>query len=278
MRLEPVNPSQRLAYAIGLAAAAHAALILGIRFGAPTLPSAPAMPALEIVLSTAGLETEPDDEAEYFGTENRAGGGNTAEQVKARLPEPDINPSEGADVAGADPRQPSPMSGSEDRDLVATRENDDQQVMQDLLPEQPSTAAAARRTITLAPVATSRNPKERFLSVNTRQTLFAGYLADWKSKVERVGTLNFPDEAQRMRREGGPVLEVALRSDGSVAEIVVKQSSGDKRLDQAAVRILKLASPFDPFPRELRDRFEILRFAYEWRFLDGTASARRQPR
>lgn len=278
MKIEPVSPQRRLAYAIGLAAAVHAAIILGVKFGIPEIPFSPALPALEIVLSTAGLETEQDDEAEYFGTENRAGGGNTAEQVRARLPEPDISPSEGEDVAGADPREPSPMSGSKDRDLIATRRNEDQQVLQDLQPEQPNNVTAARRTITLAPVATSRNPKERFLTVNTRQTLFAGYLADWKSKVERVGTLNFPDEAARMKREGGPVLEVALRSDGSVAEILVRESSGDKSLDQAAVRILKLASPFDPFPRELRDRFEILRFAYEWRFLDGPTLASGQRR
>ena len=129
--------------------------------------------------------------------------------------------------------------------------------------------AAARKILTLAPVATSRSPKERFLSVNTRQTLFAQYLVDWKSKVERVGTLNFPDEARRLHMEGSPVLEVALNSDGSIAEILVRQSSGEKSLDQAAIRILQLASPFDPFPRELRDRFEVLRFAYEWRFLDG---------
>lgn len=273
MRLEPSSPSQRLAYAILLAAMVHAALILGIRFGAPHIPSTPAMPVLEIVMSTVGLETDPNDEAEYLGTENRAGSGNTAEQVRARLPEPELSPSEGEDLAGADQRKSSPMSGSRDRDLIATRRNEEQQVLQDLLPEQPDTVVQARRTITLAPVATSRNPRERFLSVNTRQTLFAGYLDDWKAKVERVGTLNFPDEAQRLKREGGPVLEVALKSDGSVAEILVRQSSGDKALDQAAVRILKLASPFDPFPRELRDRFEILRFAYEWQFLDGPTTA-----
>lgn len=278
MRLEPSGPSQRLAYAILLAAMAHAALILGIRFGAPHIPSTQAMPVLEIVMSTVGLESDPDDDSEYFGTENRAGGGNTAEQVRARLPEPELSPSEGEDIAGADRRKSSPMSGSRDRDLIATRQNEEQQVLQDLLPEQPDTVVLARRTITLAPLATSRDPRERFLSVNTRQTLFAGYLTDWKAKVERVGTLNFPDEAQRLKREGGPVLEVALRSDGSVAEILVRQSSGDKALDQAAVRILKLASPFDPFPRELRDRFEILRFAYEWQFLDRPAVAGSQSR
>jgi len=278
MRLEPTSPAQRLAYAIVLAAMAHAAVILGIKFGAPHIPSTSAMPVLEIVMSTIGLESDPDDEAEYFGTENRVGAGNTAEQVRARLPEPDLSPSEGEDAAGDDSRKSAPVSGSQDRDLIATRQNEEQQVRQDLLPEQPATVVVARRTITLAPVATSRNPRERFLSVNTRQTLFAGYLDDWKAKVERVGTLNFPHEAQRMKREGGPVLEVALRSDGSVAEILVQQSSGDKALDQAAIRILKLASPFDPFPRELRDRFELLRFAYEWRFLEGEPLARSQSR
>jgi protein TonB len=264
-----LNPSQRLTYAIGVAALAHALLILGVEFLEPRIPDSPAMPALEIVLSTDGLEAPPDEEAEYFGTADQQGDGNTEDQVRARLPEPETAPSPGEDVSGADPREPSPMSGSEEQDLVATRNNPDQRIRQDLLPEQPSSVAAARKILTLAPVATSRSPKERFLSVNTRQTLFAQYLVDWKSKVERVGTLNFPDEARRLRMEGSPVLEVALNSDGSIAEILVRQSSGEKSLDLAAIRILRLASPFDPFPRELRDRFEILRFAYEWRFLEG---------
>ncbi len=273
MKASSASPGQRLTYAIGLACLAHGLLILGVEFIEPRPPSAPAMPALEIVLSTMGLDSAPDDEAEYFGRTDQLGGGNTTEDVRARLPEPDTVPSPGEDVEGADESQPSPMSGSEHRDLVVTRENEDQRVLQDLLPEQPSTMAAARRILTLAPVAKARNPKERFLSVNTRQTLFADYLADWKSKVERVGTLNFPDEARRLHMEGSPVLEVALNADGSIAEILVRESSGEKSLDTAAIRILRLASPFDPFPRDLRDRYEILRFAYEWRFLDGPASA-----
>jgi len=271
VKVPTLNPSQRLTYAMGLAALAHALVILGIEFIEPRPPSSPAMPALEIVLSTAGLEAPPDDDAEYFGTVDQAGVGNTTDQVRARLPEPELAPSPGDDVSGSDPREPSPLSGSEERDLIATRQNEEQRILQDLLPEQPSSVAAARQILTLAPAATSRNPRERFLSVNTRQTLFAEYLVDWKSKVERVGTLNFPDEARRLHMEGSPVLEVALKSDGSIAEILVRESSGEKSLDLAAVRILRLASPFDPFPRELTERFEILRFAYEWRFLDTAA-------
>lgn len=264
------SPGTRLGYALLAAAVGHALLILGFGFEMPGLQSSPAMPALEVVLSTEGLETLPDEDAEYFGLEDRKGGGNTADQSRAVLPEPWSEPSPGDDIAGSDLEEPSPVSGSTERDLVATRTNDEQKINQDLRPEQPEySAAAARRTLTLAPVATARDPRERFLSVNTRQTLFAGYLVDWKNKVEKVGTLNFPDAARRLSSEGSPVLEVALRSDGSIAQIRVVRTSGDGSLDAAAIRILRLASPFEPFPRDLRDRYEILRFAYEWRFHEG---------
>jgi protein TonB len=267
---DSLSPRSRFGYALAAAAAGHALVILGLAFEAPSLQSSPATPALEVVLATEGLEAPPDEEAEYFGLEDRRGDGNTREQVRAVMPEPWSEPSPGDDIAGTDDEEPSPQSGSVERDLVATRRNEEQKVTQDLMPEQPErVAAAARRTLTLAPVATSRDPRERFLSVNTRQTLFAEYLVDWKNKVERVGTLNFPDAARRLSSEGGPVLEVALRSDGSVANIRIVQTSGDGSLDAAAVRILRLASPFDPFPRELRDRYRILRFAYEWRFHEG---------
>lgn len=266
MRIETLSPSQRLGWAIGLALLVHAVLILGVRFTEPRPPPTPASPALQIVLSTEGLEIPRDEESEYLGRDNLQGGGNTAENVEARLPEPESQPSPGEDIAGADQR-PSPISGSEHRDLIATRENQDQRVLQDLLPEQPTIGMAARRVLRLTPMATSRTPQERFLSVNTRQTLFADYLAEWKAKVERVGTLNFPEEERRLSMEGSPVLEVALNADGTIAEILVRKSSGEKALDQAAIRILRLASPFDPFPRDLRDRYKILRFAYEWRFL-----------
>jgi protein TonB len=266
----PFSPPQRLWYAIGAAALVHAGIIAGLEFRPPDNNSSPAMPALEIVLSTTGIEIPPDEDAEYFGVENQRGGGNTADNVRPVLPEPDQMPSPGQDLAGDDHEPPSPLSGSENKDLVATRDNPEQKVFQDLRPEQPRSMAAARRALTLAPLARSRQPRERFLSVNTRQTLFAGYLADWKTKVERVGTLNFPDEARRLSMEGSPVLEVALRSDGSLAEIQIRRSSGERALDQAAIRILRLASPFDPFPRDLTDRYQILRFAYEWRFVDAS--------
>ena len=74
-------------------------------------------------------------------------------------------------------------------------------------------------------------------------------------------------------------MEVALASDGHLAEARVRRSSGHAELDQAAIEVLRLAAPFDPFPRELAARHDVLRFAYEWHFEGGqlTGSAVQVP-
>ena len=79
----------------------------------------------------------------------------------------------------------------------------------------------------------------------------APYLAAWKRKVERVGTLNFPSAARSAGLSGSPVVEVEIAADGRSARRSVRRSSGHGALDQAALTILRLASPFDPFPAEL---------------------------
>ena len=107
------------------------------------------------------------------------------------------------------------------------------------------------------------------LLADTRESLIAGYLDGWKRRVERVGTLNFPNEARRRGMSGQPVLEVAISADGSLDQVIVRRSSGHRELDNAALAIVRLSSPFDPFPPAMRERYPVLRFAYEWQFLDG---------
>jgi protein TonB len=87
--------------------------------------------------------------------------------------------------------------------------------------------------------------------------------------VERVGNLNYPDEAKRMKLYGDLLLHVSLRADGSVKQIRVVRSSGHKVLDDAAVRIVRLASPFAPFPAEIRKEVDILDITRTWQFLSS---------
>jgi protein TonB len=107
------------------------------------------------------------------------------------------------------------------------------------------------------------------LLADTRASQIARYLHGWKLRIERAGTLNFPNEARRRSLSGNPVLEVAIAADGELEQVIVRRSSGHAELDQAAVDIVRLAAPFDPFPAEVRKSYPVLRFAYEWQFLEG---------
>src|SRR5690606_16238291 len=96
---------------------------------------------------------------------------------------------------------------------------------------------------------------------DTVKSILTPYLNAWRDKVERLGTLNFPQYA-RNAKTGNPVLEVALLADGNLGEAVIVTSSGSKEIDQATLSILRLASPFDPYPSEVRKQYQELRFAY----------------
>ena len=109
-----------------------------------------------------------------------------------------------------------------------------------------------------------------FVSPDTRRSLLAPYLDGWRRKVERLGTLNYPTVArEQASRTRWPVLEVEITANGYLKSARIRRSSGDPRLDDAALHILKLASPFDPFPSDMAKVFPELGFAYEWRFERG---------
>jgi protein TonB len=110
---------------------------------------------------------------------------------------------------------------------------------------------------------------ELWITADSREATLAPYLDAWRRKVERVGTLNYPTAARRGRVQASPVLEVAINSDGKLDTAVIRRSSGYPDLDQAALEILKLASPFDPFPTDLARETRRLRFSYEWQFVGG---------
>jgi protein TonB len=164
------------------------------------------------------------------------------------------------------------LTARSDRSEVAFRSGEDRpqdaQVPLALTPLAPSPIAtsATDRSLRLR----GRHDGKYEIVPNTRESKIAPYLDAWRRKVERLGTMNFPQVArQRNASIGNPVLEVSISADGTLNESIVRRSSGHKDLDQAAQAILRLASPFDPFPPELRQQYDELRFAYEWQFLDG---------
>ena len=118
----------------------------------------------------------------------------------------------------------------------------------------------------------AHRPRKKFISATTREYRYAAYMEAWRSKVERVGNLNYPQEARRKQITGSLVLDVALKPSGSVQNISVRRSSGYSILDQAAIRIVRLAAPFAPFPPDIRRDVDILNITRTWQFTQRFSS------
>jgi periplasmic protein TonB len=113
--------------------------------------------------------------------------------------------------------------------------------------------------------------QQLWIAADTRESDVAVYLDSWRRKIERVGTINFPTVARHRKLSGTPVIEVTIAADGKLLDSVVRRSSGRAEIDEAAMRILKLAAPYDPFPSDLANKHDQIRIAYEWQFLDGAS-------
>jgi len=116
----------------------------------------------------------------------------------------------------------------------------------------------------------AKRPRRKFISASTREFKYAAYMEAWRSKVERVGNLNYPDDARKNNLTGSLILDVALNADGSVNEITLRRTSGSKILDDAAVRIVELSAPFAPFPDQIRTETDILHITRTWQFLNNS--------
>jgi protein TonB len=141
---------------------------------------------------------------------------------------------------------------------------------------QTPTAADLQRQQTMAQLAAelreqtealAKRPKKKFISASTREYVYASYMRGWSDRVQRVGNLNYPEQARERKLYGDLVLTVGLRRDGSIKTIEVIKSSGHPLLDAAAERIVRLAAPFPPLPRDTAvDELYITR---TWQFLPG---------
>jgi periplasmic protein TonB len=272
----------RLLTMVFFVALLHGLIILGVTFNASAGDQGSA-PGLEVLLVSDELpQADKNPSAAYLAQRTQLGSGNTRESVaphnrSSALPmlqhagSPEGNSlAVLGDMAG----------GRNERILTTTAWNTEVRYVSDagssgtsnnrpvLIDERPSAEPGAADAESQAQL---RGPKrdELWITPDTRAATLAPYLDAWRRKVERIGTLNYPTAARTAGVTADPVLEVGITSSGALDRAVIRRSSGDLELDQAALAILKLASPFDPFPPELAAQYRVLRFAYEWQFVGG---------
>jgi periplasmic protein TonB len=282
---------ERLGSTLFLAALVHGVVILGVTFTAATTgdDTAPSL-NVTLVLDT-GREELAADTAEFISNRDQQGAGVAARGLRptsslsADQPASQLGDPLGADASDGTPREARPSAeqlvsqGSDGDPVPALPQPTDAPA--------PTLQRAAALIQQAAPQTTAMelglraelpngNDDARTLiaTPSTRESGLAEYLDSWRRRVERIGTANYPRELLGNIHAGRPTLEVVIAADGRLDDIVVRRSSGDKQLDQAALKILRLAAPFPPLPPSIREDYDVLRFAYEWDFAAGGESGR----
>jgi len=120
-------------------------------------------------------------------------------------------------------------------------------------------------------------PKRVFIGARATEYRFAHYVENWRLRIERIGSLNYPEEARARRIYGSLQLTVAIKADGEVESVEINRSSGYRFLDQAAIRIVRLAAPFDRFPANIRGDTDILHITRTWTFTRTDRCSRSEP-
>ena len=275
---------ERFRFMIFLSACAHALLVLGVGF--TYLTDANDESSIEVILAQYRSQIQPDD-ADFIAQENQTGSGSQDETTVPSSPfmsdlnDADINevrPAHEAQVLNETPEQPNltALYSINAEQAVAQQRNMPEQEEKQALSEQSSSEeislaiASLRAQLDLQQQAFARQPRKYTLSsASARKSHEASYLDSWRRRVEAVGNINYPIKARQQQVYGNVRMLISLNASGQISEIRIIQSSGESLLDQAAVDIVNLAAPFEPFPEELKAEADILEIVRTFRFHEG---------
>lgn len=279
------TPADRLAFTGFVALLVHAVLILGVSFSVYSRYKAPT--TLEVTLAQHHEEVAPDS-ADYLAQHNQSASGTLDEKAeltadtRAEFADTAVHqvtprPQEKSEVAQPREKVQVVSTTAKTADKVEQKKTEDETKKQKTKKGKEKEAVEASSEIASLQAKLSqqrqqyaKRPRVKTLtSVATRATIDAEYLNAWQEKVELIGNLNYPSEARKQKLYGRLRLLVSLFPDGSVNRIDILESSGQRVLDDAAVRIVRLSAPFAAFPAELKKEVDQLEIIRTWKFEKG---------
>ncbi len=279
-----ISTRDRLSMTIFFALAVHAIIILGVSFNLEDRNTADTLTTMEITL-VHNRSDEVPEKADYLAQDNQLGGGNRQEKVRDSSPFSNNAPTQEKGIAPdsqrdlAVPPQPREAPVQEIMTVDEASRKQHSQPKKLPLPETPKKITAAQlfeRSQEIARLSAKIEEIKKSYAVTPRQTYvrganakkyrFASYMDAWRSKVERFGNINYPQEAIRKGINGSLLLDVAINPDGSIHRLKVLRSSGHDILDRAAIRIVKLSAPFAPLTEAILEDTDILHIPRVWVF------------
>jgi len=274
---------ERLSVTLLFSIIVHAIIVLGLTFD--YAKPAPSLPSLDVILVQSASGKKPE-KADFIANANNEGGGTNEKAVRPTdiisAPIPKLQPGVAPMPLEVGAREPQPAS---EREVLTQKKSDFAVRTQTQATERPDTAepdprAQIDRKLEMARLANelhddnrlyAKRPRKKYISANTKEAADAAYQFGWVARIERIGNLNYPDEARRRQLQNDKTLSlmltVGIRRDGSLASADIVQSSGFKLLDEAAIRIVRLAAPFPPLPAHVN--YDELYITRTWEFLPG---------
>ncbi|WP_018937115.1 energy transducer TonB [Thioalkalivibrio sp. ALJ24] len=275
-----------------LALLAHGLVIMGIGFTVDMPEPTPREP-MDVTRVTDPEARTPPEEVERIAEIDQDAGAEDPEDQEATAPEAAEEGTGEAEAEGVDAplpepgplvAQPSPPEPEPEPDTIEAEDSPEPAPPEIAEPEpiespeaepRPDAATLMNRGLESARAApaeerqsfSARGQRTRYLdSLSARSAPEAAYLQAWIDKVERVGNVNYPDEARRQGLSGSLVLSVRLNPEGELMDVQVARSSGEPVLDEAAIRIVELGAPYAPFTEAMREEYDELVITRTWAF------------
>jgi len=274
---------ERLSVTLLFSIIAHAVVLLGLTF--EYAKPAPQLPSLDVILVQSASGKKPE-KADFLANANNEGGGTSEKAVRptdlVTAPVPKAQPGIAPMPLETGAREPQPAS---EREVLTQKKSNfavhtETQAIEQPETTRPNPQAQTDRKLEMARLANelhnetqvyAKRPKKKYISANTKEAADAAYQAGWVARIERIGNLNYPDEARRQQLQSDKTLSLMLtagiKRDGNLASVDIVQSSGFKLVDEAAIRIVRLAAPFPPLPANMD--YDELYITRTWEFQPG---------
>ena len=263
-----------------LSALLLSALILGIVFTLEEPTKNDSLPSLDIILSKQ-KSIETPDKADFLAQNDQIGGGDSLKNVRPQniktgiavddqgnhMQEqleniPNSKPVKNVEVLTSIKSDKQFQSNKSKPEITSKPNNPNQKLTHN------KKLAKLENNISQRIQSYAKRPKSKYISASTKSFEYANYMQSWVKKIERVSNLNYPNEARKRNFVGTLIMTIGINKDGIIQNIKIVQSSGFKSIDDAAIHLVQLSGPFEPFP-QTKNKVDVLYITRTWQFLPG---------
>lgn len=279
-----ITDNDRFGMTFFLASIFHGMLILGVTFSISPPADSKTSPALDIILVQTKSPIDVED-ADYLAQVSQQGGGHAEKKARPKELFSAATLSNAPGIAKQTSVQQIQKQKQNEQLALLTQRDADYSINTDKNPVKADDDTTVDKINSNKNTQTARLAAEisnsielqasldrtKYLNSSTKEFTPAKYMREWINKVERIGNLNYPDQARTKKLSGTLILDVVINAEGKLVKTDLRQSSGHQILDDAAKRIVKLAAPYSAFPKKLRSEADVIHITRSWEFLNNSS-------